>query len=253
MNGNINLTGTIKVNGQDGSAGQVLMKNNSGLLSWGSLSEYKNFRVFGFTFANATQTFTVPAGVNKIAVEIWSGGGGGSIGGGGGGGGYAYCVLDVFPSGTVNIIVGNGGQGGLSGAAGQMGGSSSVSFSTISLGVGGGFGAFVNFPGFGGNLNSYSGGLDIVSYYGQTGRKNQLSFQQISATEFVRYTKYGNGGIAPFQPNTGGEGGQAFVSTTTGFTLDEIFGAQGIGVGEGGGGGLSNGYPGAAGRVIVRW
>ena len=253
VNGNINLTGSIKVNGQDGAAGQVLMKNASGLLSWGSLSEYKNYKVFGFTFLNATQNFTIPAGVTKVAVELWSGGGGGSIAGGGGSGAYAYCVLDVFPGGTLSMIVGGGGQGGFSGAAAGAGGSTQVSFSSLSLGLSGGNGASVSFPGAGGFFNSGSGSIEVISYYGQTGRKNQLSYQQRSSTEFVLYTKYGDGGVAPFQPPTGGEGGQSAVSTTTGFTLNEIFGGQGYGVGEGGGGGLSNGYPGAAGRVIVRW
>jgi hypothetical protein len=229
------------------------MKNSAGNLSWGSLSEFKFFKQFDFTFPNATQSFTIPTGVTKIAVEVWSGGGGGSIAGGGGSGGYAYCVMSVFEGGILNMIVGGGGQGGLSGAAGEAGGNSQVSFSSSSFGVSGGFGAFTSFPGFGGFHSSSSGTLDIICYRGQTGRKNQLSYQQISPTEFVLATKYGSGGFAPFQTSTGGEGGQSFISTTTGFTLNEIFGSQGFGVGEGGGGGLSNGYSGASGRVIVRW
>ncbi|MBL0135932.1 MAG: hypothetical protein IPP79_19115 [Chitinophagaceae bacterium] len=111
VNGNINLNGTIKVNGQDGQAGQVLMKNSSGQLSWGSISEFKNFRVFTFTFPSATQTFSIPAGVTRMGVEIWSGGGGGAAGGGGGSGGYAYRILDVSGGGSLSIIVGGGGQG----------------------------------------------------------------------------------------------------------------------------------------------
>lgn len=253
VNGNINLNGTIKVNGVDGQAGQVLMKNNSGQMSWGSLSEFKNFRVFTFTFPSATQTFSIPAGVTRIGVEIWSGGGGGAAGGGGGAGGYAYRVLDVFAGGTLSIIVGGGGQGAFPPTAAQAGGISQVSFGTANFAVSGGNAALANFPGTGGFMFSYSGNLDILSQRGQTGRKNQLSYQQYSATEFVLYTRYGNGGIAPFQPSTGGEGGQTFVSTTTGFTLNESPGAQGFGYGEGGGGGLTNGYPGAEGRVIVWW
>jgi len=59
---------------------QVLMKNSA--VTWGSLSEFKFFKQFDFTFPNATQSFTIPTGVTKIAVEVWSGGGGGSIAGG---------------------------------------------------------------------------------------------------------------------------------------------------------------------------
>lgn len=36
VTGNINVTGTIKANGIDGTANQVLMKNGSGILSWGT-------------------------------------------------------------------------------------------------------------------------------------------------------------------------------------------------------------------------
>lgn len=253
VNGNINLNGTIKVNGQDGQAGQVLMKNSSGQLSWGSISEFKNFRVFTFTFTSATQTFSIPAGVTRMGAEIWSGGGGGAAGGGGGSGGYAYRILDVSGGGSLSIIVGGGGQGAFPPTAAVAGGLSQLTYGSNNFAVSGGNGASTSFPGFGGSLFTYSGNLDILSQQGQTGRKNQLSYQQYSATEFVLYTRYGNGGLAPFQPATGGEGGQSFVSTTTGFTLNESFGAQGYGYGEGGGGGLTNGYPGAAGRVVVWW
>jgi hypothetical protein len=45
--GNINVTGTIKANGVDGTANQVLMKNGSGILAWGDItSRYKNFVSF---------------------------------------------------------------------------------------------------------------------------------------------------------------------------------------------------------------
>ncbi len=253
VNGNINVTGTIKVNGQDGQAGQVLMKNNSGQLSWGSLSEFRNFRVLTYTLANATQTFTVPAGVTRMGVEVWSGGGGGAAGGGGGSGAYAYRVFDVTEGSTISVIVGGGGQGAIPPGSATAGGNSQVSYSTNNFALTGGSAASASYPGAGGYLFTYSGNLDIQAQQGQTGRRNQLSYQQFSATEFVLCTRYGNGGVAPFQPVTGGEGGTAFVSTSTGFTLNEVFGGQGYGFGEGGGGGLSYGYPGAAGRVILWW
>src|SRR5687767_3167062 len=82
VNGNINVTGTIKANGVDGTANQVLMKNGSGALSWGDLCDYKNYEMFNEL---GVQTWVVPAGVTKIEVEIWGGGGGGSMYCGGGG------------------------------------------------------------------------------------------------------------------------------------------------------------------------
>lgn len=45
VTGNINVTGTIKANGVDGSAGQVLMKGNTGNLAWGNFSPYRHVRL----------------------------------------------------------------------------------------------------------------------------------------------------------------------------------------------------------------
>lgn len=40
VNGNINLSGTIKANGVDCLANQVLMKNNTRAMVWGNLADY---------------------------------------------------------------------------------------------------------------------------------------------------------------------------------------------------------------------
>ena len=81
VNGNINLTGTIKANGVDGTANQVLMKNGSGVLQWGNICDFKNFLTF-----YSSSTFTISAGVTKIMAELWGAGGGGNANAGGGGG-----------------------------------------------------------------------------------------------------------------------------------------------------------------------
>jgi phage baseplate assembly protein gpV len=57
VKGNINLTGTIKANGADGAAGQVLMKNSSGNLAWGDFNNYKH--VIGFQASTFTQPSTI--------------------------------------------------------------------------------------------------------------------------------------------------------------------------------------------------
>ncbi len=63
-------------------------------------------------------TFTVPAGVTRLLVEVWGGGGGGSPpfgppGGGGGGGGYTRALLFVTAGATYNISLGGGGSRGV--------------------------------------------------------------------------------------------------------------------------------------------
>jgi hypothetical protein len=70
----------------------------------------------------ASGTFTVPAGVSNIMVEIWGGGAGGSSGwtnqgisptyvpgNGGGGGGYGKQVFNVLPGSNLTVAVGTGG------------------------------------------------------------------------------------------------------------------------------------------------
>jgi hypothetical protein len=46
VTGNINVTGTIKANGVDGTPNQVLMKNNAGNLEWGSQAFTEKVRFY---------------------------------------------------------------------------------------------------------------------------------------------------------------------------------------------------------------
>ncbi|MCH8550815.1 MAG: DUF2341 domain-containing protein [Natronospirillum sp.] len=66
-----------------------------------------------------SHTFTVPAGVSQITVEVWGGGGKGGntqgnnrAGGGGGAGGYAAGTVAVVPGDEFQLEVGSGGQEG---------------------------------------------------------------------------------------------------------------------------------------------
>ncbi|MEO6302968.1 MAG: hypothetical protein ABIP51_07330, partial [Bacteroidia bacterium] len=58
-------------------------------------------------------TYTVPASITSITVEVVGGGGngGGNGTGGGGGGGYSKGVLSVTPGATLAVKVGSGGSG----------------------------------------------------------------------------------------------------------------------------------------------
>src|ERR1043165_6166369 len=116
VNGNINVTGTIKANGVDGTANQVLMKNGSGALTWGDLCDYKNYALFRTT---GNQTWIVPTGVTQIVVEAWGAGGGGSQYCGGGGGGYARALYTVVPGQTISMDIPLGGAGGATPANGN--------------------------------------------------------------------------------------------------------------------------------------
>jgi gliding motility-associated-like protein len=122
-----------------------------------------------YTTPGAT-TFTVPACVTSITVQVWGGGGGGggvasrvntgfntdseacSAGGGGGGGGYVSRTYTVTPGDVYSLTIGAGGNGGVGNNAssaagnGSVGGTSSFSGpATVLVGAtlianGGGFG-----------------------------------------------------------------------------------------------------------------
>lgn len=117
---------------------------------------------------SANGTFTVPAGVTTLKVEVWGGGGGGGAtfgnssaavyrtGGGGGGGAKVTKTFIVVPGDTYSIVVGQGGTGGagtsLYSMFGNPGGASTFTGNGASITSSGGTGAIG-----GGQANSGKG------------------------------------------------------------------------------------------------
>ena len=120
VNGNINVTGTLKANGVDGLANQFLMNNGNGSLMWSSLNN--NYSKAVSFYAQGAGQWIVPANVTSIMVQAWGGGGGGSrlCGGVGyvgmpGGTGKAGVTNYIQSTSTVfleTVSNGNGGDGG---------------------------------------------------------------------------------------------------------------------------------------------
>ncbi len=88
--------------GANGGDGKVIVY-------WGRYSTY-----------NATTTWTAPAGITSVEVEVWGAGGGGggyidwsSGAGGGGGGAYSKAIVSVVPGQTYTLNIGEGGSAGL--------------------------------------------------------------------------------------------------------------------------------------------
>jgi len=196
-----------------------------------------------------TYTFTVPAGVTQVDVEVWGAGGGGggsgdgslggvagNYGGGGGAGGYARKLCTVTPGQSVLVTVGAGGAGTTTGPGGVPGGSSSFgAFCSAGGGFGGAWGQATQVntgaggSGVGGDLN-IGGGAG-----GPTGPNSA------TVTTSTANTPYAQSGSPPM-------GTAALVWQT---------GASPVGYAAGGAGasGGSNaiGGNGAPGLVIVRW
>jgi hypothetical protein len=192
-----------------------------------------------------TQTFTVPAGVTSITVEVWGGGGrGGSrssngYGGGGGGGAYSRSVLAVTPGQVITYFVG---FGSLSEQAGEdswflsnttvmaKGGNTAPENSTTGAAGGAasaGYGTFTRSGGNGANANittnpTFWGGGGGSSA-GIAANGNNASSQNNGATAPIGGGSGGNGvrenqgqgrgtdGTAP-----GGGGGGSYRSNASG-------------------------------------
>jgi hypothetical protein len=196
-----------------------------------------------FTSGTA-QTYTTPAGITKLVVEMLGGGGagGGSAGGagyaGGGGGsagGYGKLVIDS-PAATYTYTVGAGGTPGASGAnPGGAGGTSSFGASFQCTGGGGGNGASTSttqqsvnsgaagvcsngtinggaaFGEYGTVLNGttgiVSGGDGAATLYGSGGRYSAFN----DGTPATGYGAGGGGGLSQATSRAGGSGSGGII------------------------------------------
>ncbi|MBE3590015.1 MAG: hypothetical protein IMW98_04210 [Firmicutes bacterium] len=205
---------------------------------------------------DASGTFTVPAGVTRIWIEMWGAGGGGgggsnvagTWGGGGGGGSGAYLIsnaVNVTPGQQITITVGAGGGGGASGngGSGQNGGaggaSSCLGYTAGGGGGGGGDNASNSDPASGG-----SGGTVVAGRWGIAASVNGNAGTQGGQNG-------GAGASAPY----GGAGGAGGTFDGSGQGINGLPG----GAPGGGGGGAGGNQPsavggyGANGRVVIYW
>jgi hypothetical protein len=260
VDGNINLTGTIKANGVDGAPNQVLMKNISGSLAWGDINgsgtsaDNGNVAIYFATTSGASQNWPVPAGVTRVTIELWGAGGAGSSDAGGGGGGYARGNFNVAPGKSISMVIGLGGAV----ADGQQtsvtvegntiiafGGKKSISSYEDGNPIGeGGFYTVTGDP-----FRNYTG------VPGESGHATIESTNQYSPTEFRKMRKVGNGGNAGNSSNTGGRGGQIIYLLPGGGTYDAVRAAKAQ---VPGGGGPAQTFPpesgaGAAGLVVIHY
>jgi hypothetical protein len=210
--------------------------DGSGLVNvGGGGSAIPNMQVF-----NTNGTFTVPAGVTRIMVEIWGGGGGGSGGppectggGGGGAGGYGKGVFNVAPGDMYSVQVGNGGSGGILDTNAPV----TCFAQALPAGDGGPTSLGLLISATGG-----SGSLGNTNVY--TMAAGGMSSASVNITGGAGYSS---------QSHFGGSGGAAGNGGDGGKVSDR--GAAGDGLAPGGGGAGGNagtsGGNGADGRVIV--
>lgn len=258
VNGNVNVRGQLKINGQGGQPGQVLQMGANGLQQWTSAFGYKNRREFF-----SAGTFTVPAGVREIMIDAVGAGGGGAKGGGGAGGGRGIAVVKVAPGQVFNITVGLPGAGSTtelgfaqSGFPSEVTGPAGLQV----MGEGGGQASTDN-PG-----EPFVGPVvgDSVIYmqamYGQPGELTIETFQQRTATEYITVRQYGNGGASPLPPYSQQKGAYFAFNTATLLNLRLVYSPSSDSYGNWGSGGAGGntrngqwGSSGQRGRVAIMW
>jgi hypothetical protein len=266
VNGNVNVSGQLKLGGNGGAAGQILKKDASNNPVWTDLSEYKHMVVFDCSnynitpnVHNCTDNWIVPAGVTSIVVECWGGGGGGGALTAGGGGGYVMAKLTVTPAANASLIIGAGGRYASAGTDAVPGGNTSFVLAGTTLGAFGGLGGSFIDPFFTSGIGQSSGGDFVVTgitnqyigFWGSPGGISKLSFVQVSTTEFAKVVNYGDGGDAALLQGSGGKGGYKLL----GISISQNMFASISAIQPGGGGGAddSQGYYGRGGRIIIRW
>jgi hypothetical protein len=261
VTGDINTTGSLRVNGAGGTGGQVLKSNGNGTMAWGDMCQYNNFVTLRSVLAT---TWTVPAGVTKIVVELWGAGGGGNVLAGGGAGGYVKAHFTVNPGDLIGYSTGDGGTGAVSATA-TNGSSSVCTVGSVSLTAGGGQGALfltaANGQGGIGGGGSVTGTFaNYMALSGSSGKSQERSYYQFNATTYYESGKAGRGGDAPNNPESGGAG-QTYLYNTTGAALVFRNGNPAAGLMPGGGGasgvqyGTTNisGGSGADGILVVHY
>lgn len=192
--------------------------------SYGSITSTVANLSFGFN-ANSTfnysgiiQPYIVPAGVTQLWIATTGGGGANGTGnsrGGGGAGGYAYGIISVLPSNTLQLSVGAGGNG-----------------------TNGGFSP----------LSGYGGGNGLHNYeYGGGGGAASVVTMQDGGS--IICGGGGGGGGEDSECYAGGGGSSIIVSATN----NQTTGGAGVGLGNAGGGGggaaAGSGGSGGAGGV----
>lgn len=212
---------------------------------------FKNFKQF--FYSDGTAPWTIPMGVNKIMVEIWSGGGASNDKFGGGGGGYGKAILNVTPGEVIGVYVaGTGRPPGPGRPVAESGGDSKVTTAAQSVTVKGGGGAGP-LPGFGGAYLTSTGNPMTIFIPGIIGEATKISYSQMTSAKYIKIINYGNGGNGGNTFNSGGAGGYRVRLTTGGADLENVEATRGMEGTGGGGGAQASGQYGGRGSIIIHY
>ena len=210
INGTISGTNTQYLPSQSGNTGKYLTTDGANS-SWATLSLDAgpvSMQVF-----TGTGTWTKPANIKYIRVQVLAGGGGGSgHGESGGAGGYSEVYVNVTSVSSVGVTVGGGGGGTYYAGGGGTGGASSFGgYASAQPGHGAnqqhqhcGGRAGV---GSGGSLNIHGGGGQGHEHYGGGGDGGASYFGGSGPSGHPQGGNYSHNHQAHSAPGTGGSSG----------------------------------------------
>lgn len=230
---------------------------NTGLYGRFPNSKYFPSTIFYTGMPTLDYTWTVPAGVTQVWVEMWAAGNAGGylpyelspFGSyefeGGASGDFASLLINVAGLPNLGISVGKGGY------QNNIAGNTSVNASPNLFVVSKGYSGII----LAGNIGALDGVIQFVS--GTRGQKIIFDYTQISATNYMTLVRGGNGANA-YPNQIGGEGVSGGYSTVTPFGLlikSSLSGFNGATPGAGGGMGFGALYAGngGPGLVVLHW
>lgn len=170
----LSVSGNVLVTNLSGTGTRPVAATSNGTLTTLNRSSTNS------QFFTSSGTYSVPAGVQMVYVELVGGGGGAAYYyytnnvGGGGGGGFVSGALPVTPGESLTITVGAGGASVSSNSNGKKGSGSAIYRSTTLLCAAGGGGAGNYYPGstgygLGGGSSGFGSSIDGVERSGTSG------------------------------------------------------------------------------------
>jgi hypothetical protein len=138
-----------------------------------------------------SSTWTVPAGVTEVMVELWGAGSGGAAHNGGTSGGYARTVQTVSPGYNISYTIGGGSMYGTTSTTDGGNTQATLPLGYVAAYGGGG----ISGTSWRGPVNSGTGFLTEVFYcHGNMGEPTTSTYGQKSSTTYVEVKRFGAGG-----------------------------------------------------------
>jgi hypothetical protein len=204
----LEVAGTLKISNGTQGVNKVLTSDALGNATWQTIGTKAGYKYCKQITAVGAGTFTIPAGVTEVMVELWGAGSGGvttttlvsfviqSQYFGGTSGGYASTVQTVTPGNNLTYTIGAGSADNVYNVIINDGGSSTINFASGFLTAFGGGGHFSNSNQPGTAKSGNSNLPNFLTLYGNPGIPPTFRTEQTNSTDYWKIVSAGDGGRA---------------------------------------------------------